>query len=166
MSVRCGNMQSIKWCAKINDGIKIIEPNKNTSKSFLEQAKSSLLGVQRDLENNDLLWATVKIYYAEYYSVYAFLQRIGIKCENHSCALLLAKELLDSIIVIDSISLHRKNRIDSQYYLKIGKRGEVEQMLKTAKIIYAQFDNLLSNINEKDVKEYRKNFLNLINALT
>jgi uncharacterized protein (UPF0332 family) len=156
-------MQSVKWCAKISDGIKIIGPNLNISNSFLEHAKKSLIGAHLDFKENDLLWATVKLYYAEYYSVYAFLQRIGIKCENHSCSILLAKTLLGDLLILDLINEHRKNRIDSQYYLKIGKRDEVEQMLKSAKRIYSGFDNLLSELKDWEIKKYRKKCVELIN---
>jgi uncharacterized protein (UPF0332 family) len=168
-------MQDIKWCTKISDGIKIIEPNINISNSFLEQARKSLAGAYVDFIEEDLIWATVKLYYAEYYSVYSFLQRIGIKCENHSCSILLAKTLLEStknknddsrnipITDLDTINEHRKNRIDSQYYLKTGKKEEIEKMLRIAKIIYSEFDLFLLNISEKDITIYRKKFAELIN---
>ena len=33
----------LNWCFKLKDGLKIVEPNERLSKSYLEQAKSSLL---------------------------------------------------------------------------------------------------------------------------
>src|SRR3989344_8725763 len=75
------------WCFRIKDGLKIVEPNERLSKSYFEQAKSSLLRAEKDFEDKDLLWTTVAIYYAEYYALYSFLQGIGVKCENHSCSI-------------------------------------------------------------------------------
>ena len=94
--------KKLSWCFKLKDGIKIVEPNERLSKSYLEQAKSSLLRAEKDLNDNDFLWATVTIYYAEYYALYSFLQRIGIKCENHACSILATGFLLgeDKIRVI------------------------------------------------------------------
>ena len=54
--------KKLKWCFKIKDGLKVVEPNGRLSKSYLEQAKSSLLRAKKDFENKDLLWTTVTIY--------------------------------------------------------------------------------------------------------
>ena len=59
--------------------MKVVEPNERLSKSYLEQAKSSLLRAEKDLDDKDFLWATVTVYYAEYYALYFFLQRIGVE---------------------------------------------------------------------------------------
>lgn len=80
--------KKIKWCFGLKDGLKIVEPNENLSKSYIQESKSSLSRAEKDFKDDDLLWATVVIYYAEYYSLYSFLQRIGIKCENHFCSIL------------------------------------------------------------------------------
>lgn len=87
--------KKLSWCFKMKDGLKIVEPNERLSKSYLEQAKSSLLREEKDLDDKDLLWATVAIYYAEYYALYSFLQRIGIKCENHTCSIIAVAYLLE-----------------------------------------------------------------------
>ena len=73
----------LKWCFNLKDGLRIAQPNERLAKSYLEQSKSSLERAEKDFRDGDMLWATVVIYYAEYYSLYSFLQRIGIKCENH-----------------------------------------------------------------------------------
>ena len=86
--------KKLRWCFKIKDGSKIVEPNERLSKSYLEQAKSSLLRANKDFQDKDLLWTTVAIYYAEYYALYSFLQRIGVKCGNHSCSIIVVGILL------------------------------------------------------------------------
>jgi len=68
----------LSWCFKIKDGLKIAEPNERLSKEYLEQAKSSLLRAEKNLNDKDFLWSTVAIYYSEYYALYSFLQKIGI----------------------------------------------------------------------------------------
>jgi uncharacterized protein (UPF0332 family) len=153
----CGkNMQNkkINWCFKLKDGLRIIEPNKRLSKSYLEQAKSSLLRAEKDLKDKDLLWTTVAIYYAEYYALCSFLQRIGIKCENHLCSIM-AVGLLLGEDRIKTINQHKDKRIDAQYYMKIDQEDKVMVMLQEAKFFVVDFDEIVSNLSEKDVNEYR-----------
>ena len=62
------------WCTKIKEGLKLVQPNSDLSKSYTEQAKASLKRAQKNFEEDDLLWTTVVMYYAEYYALYSFLQ--------------------------------------------------------------------------------------------
>jgi len=101
--------KKLAWCFKLKDGLKIVEPNERLSRTYLEQAKSSLLRAEKNLNERDFLWATVTIYYSEYYSLYSFLQRIGIKCENHACSILLAGFLLGE----------EKTKIINQHIVKV-----------------------------------------------
>lgn len=111
-------MNKLAWCFKLKDGLKMAEPNERLAKSYLEEAKSSLERAEKNFRDRDLLWTTVVIYYAEYYALYSFLQRIGIKCENHACSILAASVLLgqDKIKTIEG---HKDKRIDAQYYMRI-----------------------------------------------
>lgn len=148
-------VKKLRWCFKLKDGLRIVEPNEGLSKSYLEQAKSSLLRAERDLEDKDLLWATVAIYYAEYYALYSFLQKIGIKCENHACSILAVTFLLGKDRT-KTINIHKDKRIDAQYYIKVGQEDKIKSMLQDAKIFVSAFDDIVSNLIEKEIKEYRK----------
>jgi len=145
----------LNWCFKLKDGLKIAEPNGRLSKSYLEQAKSSLLRAEKDLNDKDYLWATVAIYYAEYYALYSFLQRIGIKCENHTCSIL-AVTLLLGENKTKTINEHKEKRIDAQYYMKVDQEEKIRNMLQEAKIFVADFDELVSNLSDNNIKEYRE----------
>ncbi len=146
--------KKLKWCFKIKDGLKIADPNERLSKSYLNQAKSSLLRAQKDFEDKDLLWTTVAIYYAEYYALYSFLQRIGVKCENHSCSILAVSILLgeDKTKIINE---HKDKRIDAQYYMKVDQENKVKIMITEAQNFISEFDELVSNISDKEIEEYR-----------
>mgnify|MGYP001568106353 FL=1 len=110
--------KKLSWCFRLKDGLRMAEPNERLAKSYLEQAKSSLLRAEKDLNDKDLLWSTVAIYYAEYYALYSFLQRIGVKCENHACSILTVTLLLGEDKT-KTINQHKSKRIDAQYYVKI-----------------------------------------------
>lgn len=146
--------KKLRWCFGLKDGLKVVEPNERLSKSYPEQAKSSLQRAEKDLNDNDLLWSTVTIYYAEYYALYSFLQRIGIKCENHACSIIAVAHLLgeDKTKIINQ---HKDKRIDAQYYMKVDQEAKIRTMLKEAKLFFADFDKLVSNLSEKEVSDYR-----------
>ena len=144
----------MEWCFKLKDGLRIVEPNERLSKSYLEQAKSSLLRAEKDLNDNDLLWATVTIYYAEYYALYSFLQGIGVKCENHACSILAVSLLLgeEKTAIINK---HKGKRIDAQYYMKFDQANKVTAMLQEAKIFVSNFDEIVSNLSGNDMGLHR-----------
>lgn len=148
-----GNRQLV-WCFKLKDGLRIAEPNERLSKSYLEQAKSSLLRAEKDLDDNDSLWVTVAIYYAEYYALYSFLQRIGVKCENHACSILAASLILGKEKT-NTINEHKGKRIDAQYYMKVDQEIKVRAMLQEAKTFVSDFDEIVSNLSEGDTNLYR-----------
>lgn len=148
--------KKLSWCFKLKDGLKVVEPNERLSKSYLEQAKSSLLRAEKDLNDKDFLWATVAIYYAEYYALYSFLQKIGVKCENHACSILAVAFLLGEGKT-KTINLHKDKRIDAQYYMKVDQEINIKTMLQEAKMFVADFDEAVSNFSEEDIKQYREN---------
>lgn len=147
--------KQLRWCFKLKDGLRLIEPNERLAKSYLDQARSSLLRAEKDLSDHDLLWATVTIYYAEYYALYSLLQAVGIRCENHTCSIL-AATLLCGEERIKIINLHKSKRIDAQYYMKIDQEDNVKTMLREAKIFVADFDVLLSGLTKEEIRVYRK----------
>ncbi|MBI5797485.1 HEPN domain-containing protein [Candidatus Woesearchaeota archaeon] len=146
--------KKLHWCFRLKDGIRIVEPNERLAQSYIKEAKSSLERAEKNFSDGDLLWASVVIYYSDYYALYSFLQKIGVKCENHSCSILVTGFLLgeDKISVINQ---HKNKRIDAQYYMKVGKEKEVRDMLKEAKMLVLEFDEFISNLNNFEIKGYR-----------
>jgi uncharacterized protein (UPF0332 family) len=147
--------KKLSWCFRLKDGLKIVEPNERLSKSYIEQAKSSLLRAEKDTNDKDFLWATVAIYYAEYYALYSFLQKIGIKCENHACSILTTSILLGNDKT-KTINEHKDKRIDAQYYMKVDQEIKIRAMLQKAKIFVSNFDEINSKLTESEIKNYRE----------
>ena len=147
--------KKLSWCFRLKDGLRMAEPNERLAKSYLEQAKSSLLRAEKDLNDKDLLWSTVAIYYAEYYALYSFLQRIGVKCENHACSILAVSFLLGENKT-KIINQHKDKRIDAQYYMKVDQESKIRLMLQEAKIFVSYFDEIVSRLIDNEVKSYRK----------
>ena len=139
----------------LKDGLQIVEPNQRLAKAYFSEAKSSLERAEKNFKDHDLLWATVVLYYAEYYALYAFLQSIGVKCENHACSILAAGYLLgeDKTSTINS---HKEKRIDAQYYMKVDQEDAVAHMLREGKSFVSIFDEIVSNVSEEEIKGYRR----------
>jgi uncharacterized protein (UPF0332 family) len=62
----------------LKNGLRIVEPNDRLSKSYLKRAKSSLEKAEKNFRDDDLLWTTAVIYYAEYYALYSFYRRLEL----------------------------------------------------------------------------------------
>ena len=152
--------KKLQWCFGLKDGLKIEESNERLAKSYLEEAKASLKRAEKNFADGDLLWTTVVIYYAEYYALYSFLQKIGLKCENHSCSILTADFLLGEEKT-KTINQHKDKRVDAQYYMRIDKQEKVEAMVQEAKQFVVEFDILVSSLSDEEIEKHRikmKNF--------
>ena len=148
-------MKKLKWCFEIKEGIKLRDPSEEISNSYLKLAKSSLKSAEVMFKHKDYLWTTVMLYYAEYYALYSFLARIGVKCENHFCSILLSKSLLGEEKV-KNIEKNKEKRIDAQYYLKIDRENKIRKMLNGAKFFIANFEEFVTSLNKEEVEKFRR----------
>ena len=53
------------------------------------------------------------------------------------------------------INEHRDKRIDAQYYMKVDQEDKVKIMITEAQNFISEFDELVSNLSDKEIKEYR-----------
>lgn len=148
------NMVDIKWCFRIKNGLKLIEPNKDVSFSSLDVAENTLSKIKGLIEEGDYLWASVRIYYCSYYLIQAFLQRIGIKSENHDCSIELTKFLLGKEF-IDCVYSFKEDRIDSQYYLKISQKKKLLKNYSVLKEFNLKFREKIIPLNLKEIEMFR-----------
>ena len=147
--------RKIEWCCGLKDGLKIVEPNERIAQAYLSEARGSLERAEKNFKDKDFLWATVVMYYAEYYALYSFLQKIGVNCENHACSIL-ATTLLLGDEKTRTINEHKGKRIDAQYYIKVDQEIKIRAMLQEAKRFVSDFDERVSRINETEIKTYRE----------
>ena len=78
-------MVSIEWCLHQRNGLEMVEPNENPSSSYLKMAEESISMLGR--VEGSRIWTATMTYYIFYYSLYAMMLRIGIKCEIHLCSI-------------------------------------------------------------------------------
>lgn len=114
-------MVTINWCKKQKKGLKLIDPNDNLSKEYMQTAEETL-DVLRNILGKSKVWLATTKYYCEYFSLYSLFMKIGIKCEIHDCTIAVCKLLEDKRIIPQGyhqiLEKDKKLRIDNQYYLK------------------------------------------------
>ena len=152
-------MVTIEWCKKQKSGIRLIQPNKNMSSSYIKMAEESI-DVLAKLENSSI-WIATTSYYIFYYSLYALMLRIGIKCEIHSCSLELMKSFLKwySDKDLDMINKAFSARIDLQYYSDRKVNNTILESIRSyCKEFFIKTKDILSKITEDEISNIRDEF--------
>ncbi|MFZ2412376.1 MAG: HEPN domain-containing protein [Candidatus Methanoperedens sp.] len=134
--------------------LQLVPPSEEIMSSYLKKSDSHLISAKLLLENNRLEESVSLTYYSMYYMLLSLFFRAGIKCENHSAAIILLKELFN----IDNslISYAKKERIDKQYYVdfKIMKE-EVEELIEAAEIFNSKILDFIEKLNSEKIAEFR-----------
>jgi uncharacterized protein (UPF0332 family) len=149
-------MDKISWCLSQKDGINLIEPNSNLAGGYVKKAEDSLLSMRI---NQIKEWKITTSYYTSYFSVYAILQKIGIKCEIHQCTINFAKVFLKEFLDEEDLEFLEESfdaRKNCQYYVdrKVSDETYNKMMEKTPSFL-VKCKSILSKINEKKIKEIR-----------
>lgn len=115
-------MEKIEWCKRQSRGIKLRRENIDLAREYIENAEESLMILEIIRETRSNVWLATTKYYIEYFAVYAFLMRVGIKCEIHDCTIEFVKHLESMEFMPKGTSKMLEDdkliRIDNQYYLK------------------------------------------------
>jgi uncharacterized protein (UPF0332 family) len=150
-------MVSIEWCLKQKNGIELVAPNENVSESYLSMAEESINVLSKVGESN--IWTATTSYYIYYYSLYALMQHIGVKCEIHSCSIEFMKECLNDFYTSDEINDFESafiSRIDLQYYANrpVDKKI-IEKSRKNCKLFFIKTKSILSTLREEQIRKIR-----------
>ncbi|MFH1151869.1 MAG: HEPN domain-containing protein [Nanoarchaeota archaeon] len=156
-------MKKINFLIKLQkEGkLKMVEPSGEMKKSYLNKSESNLISSKILFENNLFEEAISMAYYSMYNALNALLFQVGIKCENHSGAIFLLKELfgLDN----SGISFAKQERIDKQYYVDFNvTKEQVLELIKIAEEASKELLNFIAILKNKDIESYRTKLLELL----
>jgi uncharacterized protein (UPF0332 family) len=155
-------MDKIRWCMEAKKGIELVEPSEELAGAYLKKAEDSLKAAASLKDNRD--WEISSCYYTMYFSLYAILMKMGVKCEIHSCTISFMKRFLNRYFIPEEISLVEKSqkaRIDTQYYSDRNISDELYQRItENPSSFLAKCKNVLNDIDEKAVREIRDNLSN------
>lgn len=153
-------MKKINFLVKLKkkEEIKLVEPSEDIKNSYLLRSNKSLGSARALKEINNLEDSVSMAYYSMYYSLLALLFRVGIKCENHTAAIMLLKEVFEQ--ENDKISYAKKERIDKQYYVDFSITEEdVEEMIREAESFNRNLFNFIDKIGFGEIEKFRQAFL-------
>lgn len=149
-------MVKINWCKLQNKGIKIIEPNNNLCKEYIQTAEETL-EVLKSIQGKSKIWLATTKYYCEYFAIYSVLMKIGIKSEIHDCTIAVCSILEQENIIPNNYTKiledDKQLRIDNQYYLK-----NKEVPVDYDKIIdfVLTLKNIGNKLTSEDIEKVRK----------
>lgn len=150
-------MDKIKWCLKQKNGLELVEPSEDLAKAYLKKAEDSLRAAAALKDNKD--WEISSSYYTMYFSLYAILMKIGIKCEIHSCTISFMKQFLNDHFTdeeIDLIEKSQKARIDTQYYSGRNISDELyDRMINNTALFSAKCKEITNNLTEQEIRYMR-----------
>ncbi len=141
--------------------LQIVEPNADIGKAYISRALESLSSAKTLLHAGNLKDSVALSYYSMYHSVLALLFCVGVKCENHTAAIILLKELFE----IDNaqISRAKKERVDKQYYVDFTiTHQEVSHAIQIAEEFIAQNKRTIDQLNHINAEDIRRSAAKLL----
>ena len=156
-------MKKIGFLSKLKKQkkLKIIEPSDEVSKSYLEKSEKSMNSAKATFKIESFEDSVALAYYSMYYCVLSLLFKIGIKCENHTGAIILLKEIfgIENKIILKA----KEERVDKQYYVNFSvTKRDVEEMIKVAEKFNSEILDFIDKLGNDKISELRNKGIKLI----
>jgi len=137
---------------KRENKLQLVEPSNEISSSYQRKAdnclKSAKILARENLNENSITEA----YYSMYNISLSLFFKCGIKCENHSAAILLLKDIFSLTKLSNDLAEAKKERIDKQYYVDDVDLESANEMIKKAEQFILELKINNSNVNEIEEK--------------
>jgi len=148
---------------KAEESLKLVEPSEEISTAYLIKSDKciqvAILAYGAGIYEN----AVSEAYYSNYNTVISLFFKCGIKCENHSGAVILIKELfkLENLYLI--FSEFKKDRIDNQYYIPLLNtepinKEKCSERIRTAQRFNAELRAYSGKITLQEISNIRQEF--------
>lgn len=141
--------------------LQLVEPSEEISQSYLIKSDKCIRVAKLAFDAGIYENAVSEAYYSIYNTVTALFYKCGIKCENHSGAVILIKDFfaLDSLHNI--FQAFKKDRIDNQYYLPMQgsepiTKDKCDERIKTAQKFNAELRAVIGRITNQEISLLRK----------
>lgn len=141
--------------------IRIVEPSVQVQEAYRKKSESYLISAKILFENGRLEETVSMAYYSMYYMVLALLFQTGIKCENHSGAIILLEHLYG--IDTSGITAAKKDRVDKQYYVDFAITAEeVQCSVEDTEIFYEDMLDFMEKLHHGDIIRLREKAVHLL----
>jgi len=147
--------------------LELVEVSDDICLSYSEKAENCLKSAKILLQSKLFDNSTTMSYYAMYNSLTALLFKTGIKCENHSSAILLLKFLFENNELFKIISKAKEERIDKQYYVQSKQlamltENSTKDLFMNAESFLINIKSIINNLTNDRIKTLRSTLLRLI----
>lgn len=143
------NKRYLMWCLKQSKGIRLAKPSENLVRAYLEKSRNALKSMEVNAKAGIAEWAVSASYYAKYFSVYALLSKIGVKCEIHDCTIALFNYLFSDSVspqVVQELRQSKEDRIEMQYYTREIKVN-LDELIKQTKNFVLEIEKIIDSLN-------------------
>ncbi len=135
--------------------IQIVEASDEIKDAYLKKSESHMESAKILLEHEKLEEAVSTVYYSMYHMVLALHFKVGIKCENHSAAIILIGEVFG--LENKAIFLAKSERVDKQYYVAFTiAKEDVVELIENGEEFNAVLFDFIEKLNSAKIEEYRK----------
>ncbi|MBS3137305.1 HEPN domain-containing protein [Candidatus Woesearchaeota archaeon] len=148
---------------RAEESLMLVEPSEEISKSYLIKSDKCIQVAKLAYDAGIYENAVSEAYYAIYNTVISLFFKCGIKCENHSGAVILIKELfkLENLYLI--FSEFKKDRIDNQYYVPIFdiepiNKEKCNERIRTAQKFNAEIRAYIGRLTIIEINNLREKF--------
>jgi uncharacterized protein (UPF0332 family) len=142
-----------------------VGPSANLFEAYAKKSQSNLSAARLLLEHGQNEEAVSLAYYSMYHMLTSLLFRAGIKCENHSAAILLLHEVFgkDNSAILNA----KKERVDKQYFTSVEvSEGDVSSLVSTAAEFNAGIYDFASRLDSDSIAGYRKKLDSILGRKT
>lgn len=148
-----GSRRYLTWCIEQSKGIRLVKPSRNLVRAYLGKSRNALKSMEVNAGAGIVEWAVAASYYAKYFSVYALLSKIGVKCEIHDCTIALFNYLFSDEVssqIFQELQQSKEDRIEMQYYTREIKVN-TEQLSSQTKNFVLEIEKMIDGLNSERI---------------
>lgn len=146
---------------KVEGSLKLQDPSENISSSYLVKSEKCIKVARLAFDAGIYENSVSEAYFSIYNTVLSLFFKCGMKCENHSAAVILIKKLFNLHEQYKIFSKLKKERIDNQYYVPDDEdepitKNRCEKIINEAKRFNAGLRSYMGKLKVEDIGQIRK----------
>ncbi len=151
---------------KAEESLMLVDPSEEIAKSYLIKSDKCIMVANLAYDAGIYENAVSEAYYSIYNTVISLFFKCGIKCENHSGAVIIIRELFQLENLYKIFSEFKKDRIDNQYYIPILdtepiNKEKCSERIRTAQRFNVELRTYAGRITLQEIDNIRKRFKDL-----
>ncbi len=148
-------MKKTSFLAKLYNEKKLsfVDPSEEIKTAYLQKSDKSLISAKTLLGIGNLEDCVSMAYYSMYHALLALLFKVGIKCENHTGAII----LLNKVFGIDNKNIFnaKTERVDKQYYIDFNiTKEDAKKLIIITEEFKSDIKDFIDKLNNEKIKEF------------